>query len=72
MEVPPLADWVDLDSITAVLANSETADLTLAMSIEELNIFVSGHGEIRVCDATQETPPTPVFAVESDGIAQAG
>jgi hypothetical protein len=63
-ELPPLYKSIDLDALTQLLDKpSEAADdeLLLGLRINRWNVFISSDGRIRVCDATDETPPEPIF-----------
>ncbi|EMA05619.1 hypothetical protein SAMN05443574_13212 [Haloarcula vallismortis] len=66
-ELPPLYESVDFDALTQLMEPSEATDgdLLMALQVGEWNVFVSANGRIRVCDATRETDPEPIFEDES-------
>ena len=63
-DVPSLYGSVDFDALARLVErNRETgdSDLLLAVRIGRWNVFVSGSGLIRVCDATIAIEPEPIF-----------
>jgi hypothetical protein len=68
-QLPPLYDSIDLDALTTLLDKPSVdpdEDLLLALRMGRWNVFVSSDGHIRVCDASDETRPEPIFG---DGTA---
>lgn len=64
IELPPLFEYVDLDALDALFKHDGKAtnqETVLGFRVDSWNIFVCSDGCIRVCDATQQTEPIPVF-----------
>lgn len=64
VDLPPLYDVVDPDALDRLFHDGDgrgDGDRILGFTFEDWNVFVSGDGRIRVCDATRETEPAPVF-----------
>lgn len=66
LELPPLYEFVDPDSLNKLFENTNgSTELFLSFQIENWNVFIRSDGSIRVCDDSQRIEPTPVFG-ESD------
>ncbi|WP_343162636.1 HalOD1 output domain-containing protein [Natronolimnobius sp. AArcel1] len=63
VELPPLYEFIDADSLNNLFQHKGAADseTILGFRIDHWNVFVRGDGRIRVCDGTQPTDPQPVF-----------
>ena len=64
LELPPLYESIDtdaLDNLFGDLNGVNAAEKILSFRLDKWNVFVSGDGRIRVCDATRPTEPVPVF-----------
>lgn len=69
VDLPPLGEYVDFDALNSLFERHDSAvdtDLTLCFQVSCWNVFVRSDGRIRVCDATQQTEPEPVFASAVD------
>jgi hypothetical protein len=65
VELPPLYDYVDFDALNSLFERQQPTtdtDIILSFQIETWNVFVRADGRIRVCDATEQTEPEPVFS----------
>ena len=63
-DVPSLYDSVDFDALASLFdrqTEADDSDLLIAFRIDRWNVFVSNDGLIRVCDATIEIEPEPIF-----------
>lgn len=62
-ELPPLYEFVDPDAIDRLFTGdrARSADTVLSFRVERWNVFVREDGRIRICDATDETAPEPIF-----------
>jgi len=66
-ELAPLYSSIDtaaLDQMFSEHGGASDASAVLSFQVENWNVFVRGDGRIRVCDATRQTDPTPVFEGE--------
>jgi len=64
VELPPLYEFIDPDSLNTLFQQHEGAvdsEAVLSFRIDHWNVFVRADGRIRVCDSTQPTEPQPVF-----------
>ena len=64
MDLPPLYEVVDPDAIERLFSSNDRSDpgnMVLSFQVREWNVFLSGEGRIRVCDATHPTDPVPIF-----------
>jgi hypothetical protein len=64
IDLSPLYDAVDPDALDQLFHAADgrsDGDGLLGFAFEDWNVFVSGDGRIRVCDATRETESGPVF-----------
>ncbi len=67
LDLPPLYESVDFDAITQLMqrySDHSDGELLLGLLIDKWNIFVSYDGRIRICDASEETEPEPIFEGE--------
>lgn len=66
-ELPPLYEAIDTDALDRLFAGhtgAADAEAVLSFTVNTWNVFVRADGQIRVCDATESTDPTPVFQGE--------
>lgn len=64
LELPPLYEFVDPDSLNKLFENenaTEGNEIVLGFKIDKWNVFIRNDGRIRVCDSTKPIEPTPVF-----------
>lgn len=63
MELPPLYEFIEPDSLNNLFQHNGTTDTEtiLGFRIDNWNVFVRGDGRIRVCDGAQPTDPQPIF-----------
>lgn len=65
IELPALYDYIDTDALNALFERrgrgTEEEETILSFQVDTWNVFVGSHGRIRVCDATQQVAPEPVF-----------
>ncbi|WP_276249583.1 HalOD1 output domain-containing protein [Haloarcula rara] len=63
-ELTPLYDSIDTEALNQMFGEhggARDAKAVLGFQVENWNVFVRGDGRIRVCDATRQTDPEPVF-----------
>ncbi|MFC7078039.1 HalOD1 output domain-containing protein [Haloarcula halophila] len=61
IELDPLSDEIDLESIDKLLTGPDGTPNLLHFSVNEWDVFVRDDGAIRVCDPNHVTDPEPVF-----------
>jgi hypothetical protein len=64
LELPPLYDFVDYDTLNRLFQKHDRAtdtDVILCFRIENWNVFIRADGRILICDNTRPTDPEPVF-----------
>lgn len=64
LELPSLYEFVNAEALDRLFADhsgAADAHTLLSFKVEKWNVFVRADGRIRVCDATQQTDPKPVF-----------
>jgi hypothetical protein len=64
LELPPLYDFVDYDTLNRLFQKHDRAtdtDAILSFRIEDWNVFIRTDGRVRICDNTRPTDPEPVF-----------
>ena len=62
MELTPLSEELDLESIDRLLSNSTPgACNVLSLRLRGWNVFVSGDGRIKVCEPSETSPLDAVF-----------
>lgn len=64
LDLPPLYESVDTDALDNLFGKHdgvEAAETIFSFRLDKWNVFVRGDGRIRVCDATRNTEPEPVF-----------
>ena len=64
-DLPRLHEFVDLDAVDALFEHGSGPDghkPIFRFTVETWEVFVRGDGRVRVCDMSQPTDPSPVFA----------
>lgn len=64
ISLSPLYETIDPDAIDRIFERAEEigdAETVLSFEYEGWQVFVRADGRIRVCDASKQTEPTPVF-----------
>ena len=64
LDLPPLHDYVDTDTVDAMFDRAGRRvgnEAVLSFQVDTWNVFVRSDGRIRVCDATRQIDPEPIF-----------
>lgn len=60
IELPPLYEFVDPDTIETLL-EGQNGQTLIAFQFDAWNVFVRGDGTIQVCKRGRPTDPKPIF-----------
>jgi len=59
-DLPVLYEHVDADGLDRIFADA-AAEAVLSFSVADVNVFIRGDGQIRICDATTQAKVARVF-----------